>query len=61
MNIKQKNKPSLEAQQQLEALRTAMVKSPEKKRRLDQYAVFWENDRSVLVGEDAPRRDEKPQ
>ncbi|TYT75982.1 hypothetical protein [Desulfobotulus mexicanus] len=59
MNIKQENKPSLEAQQQLEALRTAVGKALEKKRRLGQYAVFWENGRPVLVGEDAPQTEEE--
>ncbi|TWI72453.1 hypothetical protein LZ24_01595 [Desulfobotulus alkaliphilus] len=55
MNIRQEKKPSAEAQQQLEALRTAVGKALEKKRRLGQYAVFWENGRPVLVGEDAPQ------
>lgn len=55
MNIRKKSIPSPEGQQQLEALRTAVEKALEKKRRLGQYAVFWENGRPVFVGEDAPR------
>lgn len=37
-----------------EALQRAVAKALERKRRLGQYAVFWENGRPVCVGPDAP-------
>lgn len=42
----------------LQALREAVAEALEKKRRLGQYAVFWEDGRIVLRGEDAPRREQ---
>ena len=38
------------------ALRAAVADALERKRRLGQYAVHWENGQVVLRGEDAPRR-----
>ena len=43
----------------LKALREAVAEALEKKRRLGQYAVFWEDGRIVLRGEDAPRQEQK--
>ena len=47
----------------LQALREAVAEALERKRRLGQYAVFWEDGRIVLRGEDAPNQeqDTKPQ
>lgn len=46
--------PSLEGQKQLDALRKSVANVLERKRRLGQYAVTWENDKPVVRGEDAP-------
>ena len=54
MNIKKKDHPSPEGQRQLEALRQAVGKTLEKKRRLGQYAVTWKDGKPVVQGEDAP-------
>ena len=54
MNTRRKEIPSKEGQEQLEALRRAVGKTLEKKRRLGQYAVTWQDDKPVLAGEDAP-------
>ena len=53
MNIIKKGKPSPESQQQLEALRQAVRKTLDKKRRLGQYAVVWENGKPVIKDADA--------
>ena len=44
----------------LEALQRAVNKALDRKRRLGQYAVFWEDDRIVFVGPDAPQPEELP-
>ncbi len=55
-----KNPPSQEGRQLLETLRQSVAKALEKKRRLGQYAVIWQNGRPVVTGEDAPeQRDEQ--
>lgn len=54
MNTKRKTIPSPEGQRQLEALRRAVSKALEKKRRLGQYIVVWQDGRPVVKGEDAP-------
>lgn len=38
----------------LEALRQAVAKALERKRRLGQYAVIWQDGRTVCIGPDAP-------
>ena len=38
----------------LKALQNAVAKNLEKKRRLGQYAVIWENGRPIQTGDDAP-------
>ena len=48
--------PSEKSQRVLDALRQAVKQALEKKKRLGQYAVFWENGKPVLVGEDAPQK-----
>ena len=47
MNIIETNSPSQEALQHLEALRQAVRKDLEKKWRLGQYAVIWEDGKVV--------------
>lgn len=42
----------------LDAMRRAAAEELERKRRLGQYAVHWENGRVVLRGEDAPQPSE---
>jgi len=54
MNTKRKSTPSPEGQRQLETLRQAVGKTLEKKRRLGQYAVTWQDGKPVVKGEDAP-------
>jgi hypothetical protein len=48
--------PILEPKSQavLDCLRLAVAKTLERKRRLGHYAVFWDGEKPVLVGEDAP-------
>jgi len=46
--------PSPQAQAMLKALQEAVSKNLDKKRRLGQYAVTWQDGRPVLVGDDAP-------
>lgn len=47
-------KPSPKAQQTLDALQSAVTEALDKKRRLGQYAVFWDGKAVILEGEDAP-------
>jgi len=46
--------PSKDSQTMLEALKIAVNKTLDKKKRLGQYAVIWSNDKPVLVGADNP-------
>ncbi|MEA2117566.1 hypothetical protein [Halovibrio sp. HP20-50] len=46
---------SPDTQEMLDSLRTAVAETLERKRRLGQYAVFWENGKPVFIGEDAPQ------
>ncbi len=46
--------PSPESIVMLQALRDAVTEALEKKRRLGQYAVIWQDDRPVFIGDDAP-------
>lgn len=48
------DQPSQKAQETLNALRTAVAKALEKKRRLGQYCVFWIENKPVAIGDDAP-------
>jgi hypothetical protein len=54
MNLS-KHPPSEKSQQTLETMKQAVAKALDKKRRLGQYAVFWEDGKPVLIGEDAPQ------
>ncbi len=53
MNIS-KHAPSAKSQVILKTLQAAVAHTLDKKKRLGQYAVIWENDKPVLRGEDAP-------
>ena len=44
----------------LKALRRAVDQALEPKRRLGQYAVFWNNGRVVFDGPDAPEEQQNP-
>ncbi len=54
MNTTRKSVPSPEGQRQLESLRRAVNKALEKKRRLGQYAVVWQDGKPTRIGEAAP-------
>jgi len=58
MNTKNKSIRSAEGQRQLETLRQAVRKTLERKRRLGQYAVTWNDGKPVVAGEDAPEVNE---
>lgn len=49
--------PSQDSQAMLDALKTAVEKTLEKKKRLGQYAVIWSDDKPVLVGADVPDKE----
>lgn len=44
----------------LEALKAAVEKALECKKRLGQYAVIWSGDKPEIVGDDAPQERAKP-
>jgi hypothetical protein len=46
--------PSPESIVTLNALRAAVAKELDKKKRLGHYYVSWQNDRVVFIGDDAP-------
>lgn len=46
---------SAQAQAMLKALQEAVTKTPDKKRKLGQYTVTWQNSRLVQSGDDAPK------
>jgi hypothetical protein len=45
---------SADTQAMLESLRLAVHNALERKRRLGQYAVIWQDNAPLLIGEDAP-------
>ena len=45
------NQPSQDSLLALESLRKAVAKALEQKRRLNQYAVIWEDGKPVILGE----------
>ncbi len=49
------NTPSPEAQATLQALQNAVLKCLERKRKLGEYAVIWQNGQPVRIGADAPK------
>ena len=56
MIITTKVSPSDEGQFLLDTLQTAVIHTLEKKKRLGQYAVLWQDGKPVIQGEDAPHR-----
>ncbi len=48
------SKVSERAQLLLNSLRDSVHKALERKRRLGQYAVLWQDGKAVAIGEDAP-------
>lgn len=42
-----------DTQEMLDSLRAAVAETLERKRRLGQYAVFWQDGKPVFIGEDA--------
>lgn len=48
------NTPSKDTSMMLDALQSAVSKALDKKRRLGQYAVFWENGKIVFTEGDRP-------
>lgn len=59
MNATRKAVPSEKGQIELATLKSAVAQALERKRRLGQYAVIWQNGKPVMVGEDAPEVDRK--
>lgn len=53
-----KTQPSEKCQLILGALKNAVTNTLEKKHKLGQYAVMWEDDKLVYKGEDKPQMDE---
>lgn len=47
--------PSSQAQAMLKALQEAVKKSLERKKKLGQYAVVWQNGQPIQAGADAPQ------
>ncbi|MCK0744280.1 hypothetical protein [Chromohalobacter nigrandesensis] len=43
-----------DTQEMLDSLRAAVSETLERKQRLGHYAVIWQGDKPVLVGDDAP-------
>lgn len=58
MNIKHNATLSEEDKIILDALKSAVTNALEKKRKLGQYAVIWDGNKSVLTGADAPSKKE---
>lgn len=50
------NAPSQDTKAMLEALKAAVAKALERKKRLGQYAVIWSGNKPVMVGDDAPKK-----
>ena len=48
------NTPSQDTQKMLDVMRQAVEKALDRKKRLGQYAVIWQDGKPVLIGEDAP-------
>ncbi|WP_295623579.1 hypothetical protein [uncultured Nitrosomonas sp.] len=58
MKITPKENLSDKGQIILDSLQQAVTKTLERKRRLGQYAVIWQNGKPVMIGEDAPESSE---
>ncbi|MDN5870815.1 MAG: hypothetical protein L0H73_08885 [Nitrococcus sp.] len=55
MNTNHKTTPSADCQRMLESLRQAVAKTLERKRRLGQYAVIWQDGKPVIIDAEPPR------
>jgi len=53
------NTPSQDTQKMLDVMRKAVEKALDRKKRLGQYAVIWQDGKPVLIGEDAPKQHSK--
>ena len=49
--------PSPDSQVMLDALKKAVSKALDKKRRLGQYAVIWSDNKPTFIGPDAPQEE----
>ncbi len=58
MKITYGNQPSEKAKEVLAALEAAVTAELDRKRKLGHYAVFWDGEKPVLVGPDAPSQDQ---
>lgn len=47
--------PSTQTKAMLQALQAAVAKNLDRKKKLGQYAVVWQNGRPVQTGADAPK------
>ncbi|CCE22482.1 hypothetical protein [Methylotuvimicrobium alcaliphilum] len=54
-----KKQPSEKSRIILASLKEAVANALEKKRRLGQYAEFWEDGKVIYRGEDAPQMEQK--
>jgi len=54
MNTTVKQEPSKEGRELLEGLRQSVANALERKRRLGQYAVTWQDGKPLARGDDAP-------
>ncbi len=55
MIVTQGSTPSPESIVVLNALRAAVTKELDRKKRLGHYYVIWDDDRAVFIGDDAPQ------
>ncbi len=53
--------PSAETKKILDSLRKTVAKTLERKRRLGQYAVVWQDGKAVAIGDDASLADDDQQ
>jgi len=58
MNLLFEESPSEESLQMLACLRAAVSKALERKLRLGEYAVVWENGQPVFLGENPPLQED---
>lgn len=59
MNATRKTTASREGQRALETLQKAVKQTLEKKKRLGQYAVTWQDGKPVITGDDVPENAER--
>jgi len=54
MKVENKTTPSEKGQIVLDALKVAVTNALDKKQKLGQYAVVWDGQKTVLIGNDVP-------